>query len=294
MNETSLKQSFRHCTEITKQRAKNFYYAFLTLPRPARWGIYAIYAYCRELDDIADGEGASDEKHRAIQSVTMHLKDSLEGSFASPIFPAVAATVKRYGIPVQHLLEVAAGVEQDLVVHRYQTFAGLKEYCYLVASSVGLMCLELFGYRSESMREAARRAAVDMGIAMQLTNVLRDVAEDSSRDRIYLPLDDLKRFGVPETDLLRLRYSPAFKRLMEFQAERAKQYYASAQRLFQYLPRRSRPCPVVLLGVYRRLLAHMEERDFDVLGERVSLRNSERAATALGLWARGLLWKPPA
>lgn len=289
MSSVELAASYDHCVALTQARARNFYYAFLTLPRTGREAICAVYAYCRLLDDVADGSLPRNEKELALAGIREELHSALAGRARSPVFIALADTVHRYGIAVENLLEVAKGVEQDLDVSRYHTFDELREYCYLVASSVGLACLEVFGYDSPE----ARDAAVDLGIAMQLTNVVRDVAEDASDDRIYLPQDDLRAFGVDELDVLAGRRTPALTKMLAFQGERAKEYYGRAQSLFKYLPRRSRPCPMVLYGVYRSLLDQIERNGYDVFSRRATLGKGRRAQIALTLWIRGLLWKSP-
>ncbi len=282
-------ESYEHCVAITQARARNFYFAFLTLPKAGRDAICAVYAFCRLLDDIADGPMPRAQKQAAIAAARTDLSDALAGRARTPVYIALADAVRRYSISERHLLEVAQGVEQDLHVTRYRTFTELREYCYLVASSVGLACLEVFGYHSPE----ARDAAVDLGIAMQLTNVVRDVAEDAAENRIYLPQDDLNAFGVGEDEILAGRPTPALTRMLAFQGERAKEYYGRARALFKHLPRRSRPCPMVLFGVYRTLLEQIERNGYDVFTRRATLAKSRRAQIALALWIRGLLWKSP-
>ena len=285
----SPERAYDACVRITRERARNFYVAFATLPRPARRAICAVYAYCRRLDDIADGNAPRAEKERALDEERERLSAALRGEAEEPVYIALADAVSRYVIPAVHLAEVLEGVREDLSTFRYRTFAELERYCYLVASSVGLACLGIFGHRGDQ----ALKAAIDLGLAMQLTNILRDVGEDAARGRIYLPLEDLAAFDVTEGEIARGMYSDRFKRLMAFECERAKAYYASAASLFARLPRRSRPCPMVLMGVYRRLLARIEQSGFNVFTAPIGLSRAEKAATAAWHWARGLLWIPP-
>ena len=285
----SLSTCYGTCVALTRLRARNFYYAFLTLPGAARRAVCAIYAYCRILDDIADGPLTPPAKAAGLAEVRRELDRALAGESRDPVFRALADTVCRYGIARQHLLDIAAGVEQDLTVDRYRRFEDLYRYCYLVASSVGLACLEVFGYRSE----AARAAAVDLGIAMQLTNIVRDVAEDAAKGRIYLPLEDMAAFGVGEADVRAKSAGAALRRLIAFEVERAHEYFERARALFRHLPRRSRPCPMVLFGVYRSLLGEIERAGYDVLAFRAALGRGRRARLALALYLRGLLWKAP-
>lgn len=284
-----LEGAYAECVAITRERARNFYSAFVTLPLPARQAICAVYAYCRRLDDIADEQGTLDAKASALGRERERLRSALQGDAPDPVYAALGDAVRRYSIPEIHLHEVLEGVEQDLSKVRYGTFAELERYCHLVASAVGLACLEIFGYR----KSEARRSAADLGIAMQLTNVLRDVEEDAENGRIYLPLEDLAKFEVSEDEILNKVYSERFRRLMAFEAERAKRYYESATRLFRHLPRRSRPCPMVLMGVYRKVLRGIEGREYRVFGHRVALSSAEKARAAAWLWMKGLLWFPP-
>jgi len=286
---SSLQQAYARCVEITRTQARNFYGAFLTLPPPARLAICAVYAYCRRLDDIADGADSLAVKESLLDKERLALRSALDGQAPDLVYAALADAVRRYSIPEAHLFEIEEGVRQDLVKARYQTIEELERYCYLVASAVGLACLAIFGYRDP----AAKRAAVDLGLAMQLTNILRDVEEDADRGRIYLPLDDLEAFGVTEQDILNKQYSERFKRLMAFECERAKAYYASATILFRQLPRRSRPCPMVLMGVYRSLLRRIEASDYNVFGRRIALSGTHKAVAAAWLWVKGLAWFPP-
>jgi phytoene synthase len=193
------------------------------------------------------------------------------------VFLALADAVRRHGIPHEYFYRLIEGVEADLTVRRYATFEDLKRYCYLVASVVGLISIEVFGYRGG---EEARRHAEDLGIALQLTNILRDLQEDLQRDRIYLPRDELARFGYPEDDLRAGRSSEAFRALMAFQVDRARAYYESGRRLFPYLPRRARACVGVMAGIYSRILSDIEREPESVLRKRVSLSAPQKLALA--------------
>ena len=173
----------------------------------------------------------------------------------------------------------------DLAPRRYETFHALREYCYLVASVVGLISIEIFGYTDPRAREAA----VDLGLAMQLTNIMRDIREDADAGRVYLPQEDLRRFGYTEDDLMRGLVNNAFVGLMRFQAQRAREYFRSGGTLLAYLSPRSRACPAVLHGLYSRLLDRIEQRGFDVYGERVRLSSGEKLRIMAELWTTSLL-----
>lgn len=185
------------------------------------------------------------------------------------MFLALSDTARRFGVARDNLDLIAQGCEQDLAVTRYATWEELRGYCYQVASAVGLACLDVFGFKGD--RQAAREAAVDLGLAMQLTNILRDVAEDLDRDRVYLPQEDLERFGVSEEQLAEGRSDAAWRALCAFEVERARALSRSGSRLIPHVRRRSRICPVALASIYGTLLDAIEARGHDVFRERVSL-----------------------
>ena len=188
--DTLLRSAYEHCRRITKERAKNFYYAFVTLPAPKRRAIYAVYTFCRKCDDIADGEMPLDSKLHLLAEQRERLEKCYQENSDEQAFIALQHAVINYGIPKDYLDEVIKGVEMDLTWQRYPSFDDLRLYCYRVASVIGLICLEIFEYRDP----VAKIHAEDLGLAMQLTNILRDVREDLGRGRIYLPQQELKRF----------------------------------------------------------------------------------------------------
>ncbi len=279
-----LKAAYDHCKRVTRAEAKNFYYAFRTLPARKRRAIYAAYAFCRLCDDIADGDLPPDEKRRLLDEMRSRLAPG-SGADAHPVFMALRDAVDSYGIPVRHLGEVIDGVEMDLAKTRYATFEELRGYCYLVASAVGLVCIEIFGYADPKAREHA----VDLGLAMQLTNILRDVREDSRRGRIYLPLDELERFGYAESDLERGVVNEPFRRLMGFQAARAREHFERGRRIVPLLSADSRACLALLHGVYSSILDRIEESGFDVYSRRVGLTTREKLLLMARLWATSLV-----
>ncbi len=273
----SLEHAYRYCQELAKQEAKNFYYGFILLPRQRRQAIYAAYAFARRCDDIVDEDLGPEEKARRLREYRQQLDGCLSGNPQGPAFLALHDAVHRYRIPPQYFYELMDGVETDLTVRRYATFQELHRYCYGVASTVGLICIEIFGHRDG---QKARQHAEDLGIALQLTNILRDIREDVQRDRVYIPLEDLERFGYAETDLFDGVVNEPFLRLMRFQAERAREYFRRGQELLPLLPRRSRACTAVLQGIYRRILDRIEANPASVLRERVSLSGGEKLALA--------------
>ena len=285
-----LEQAYAHCRELTRREAKNFYYAFVTLPQEKRKAISAAYAFCRHCDDSVDEAASPEDKLSALAGLRSSLTQAYRGQAPTPAFLALADAADRYSIPEEYFQEIILGVESDLVKTRYQDFDELRQYCYRVASVVGLVCLQIFQYRDE----AAREHAVDLGLAMQLTNIMRDVREDWSLGRVYLPQDEMARFGYTEEHLAAGISNDAFVRLLEFQGQRAREYFRSGFRLLPYLSRRSRGCPAVLGAIYSSLLARIETSGYDVLGEqRVALSTGEKLRITAKAWLSSTLALPP-
>jgi len=275
--EDALKEAYRYCQELARREAKNFYYGFVLLPPAKRQAIYASYAFARRCDDIVDDDLELEEKVRQLAEYRRRLEQCLNGHPSDPIFLALHDTILRYRIPPQYFWQLIDGVEMDLTVRRYPSFADLRRYCYGVASTVGLISIEIFGY---SDGQQARQHAEDLGIALQLTNILRDIREDAERDRIYIPQDEMERFRYSEADILGGIANEASLHLMQFQVERAREYFERGRKLLPLLPRRSRACTAVLQGIYSRILERIEARPCAVLRERVSLSGSQKLALA--------------
>ncbi len=282
---TDLQQSYEHCRRVTKENAKNFYYAFLTLPGAKRRAIYASYAFCRLCDDIADEEMPLEQKRSQLAETRRLLAEMSEGRADGPVFSALEDASRFYSIPVRHFEEVIEGVEMDLTWDRFQNFDELRNYCYKVASAVGLICVEIFGYSDPRVREYA----VDLGLGMQLTNILRDMKEDAQIGRIYLPRDDLDSFDYPESDLVRGKVNDAFRGLMAHQVQRARSYLDSGRRLVPLVSPQARACPAVLAGVYGTVLDRIEASGFDVYRERIGLRTGEKILLMAKLWLTSLI-----
>ena len=277
--------AYELCERVARTQAKNFYYAFRTLPAERRRAIYAAYAYCRLCDDIADGDMPAAEKARRFDALRSQLDSALSGGSDDPVLAAVAHSAARFGFSRENLLEVIEGVEMDLVKTRFADFAELREYCYKVASVVGLISIEIFGYTDP----AARRHAVDLGLAMQLTNIMRDVREDADRGRIYIPRDEMDSVGYSEADLMAGVLDDRFRSLMGIQARRARQYFDSGERLLPLLSPRSRACPAVLHGLYSTILGRIEKSGFDVFEQRIGLSAPEKVALMARLWTMSLV-----
>jgi phytoene synthase len=265
MQQWTPRWSYSWCERLARQQAGNFYHAFRILPAEQRRAMCALYAFFRIADDLGDSDAEIDLRRSALASWRRSLHACLEGDYHHPLFPALHDTIRRYAVPVVHLEEVLDGVGMDLVTTSYDTFAQLERYCYHVASAAGLACLPVWG----RVQPAGRPAAEAAGVALQLTNILRDVGEDAARGRVYLPREDLERFGCSVEDLVRGVCNEPFRRLMRFQAERARGYYERARPLASCLERPGRAVFLVILGTYRGLLAAIEARDFDVFAGRV-------------------------
>ena len=285
---SDLKMAYDACRAITRREAKNFYYAFLTLPAAKRRAIYAAYAFCRYCDDSVDQETSAEAKMTALAELQANLEDTYSGSSSSPVFLALGDAAKRYDIPRDYFREIILGVESDLVKDRFQNFDELREYCYRVASVVGLICLQIFGYKNDDAKEYA----VDLGLAMQLTNIIRDVREDLEMGRVYLPQDEMARFGYSEEDLRNGVRNQAFRDLMKFQSQRARDYFDRGFKLLPYLSRRSRACPAVLGALYSKVLDRIEASDYDVLESRVSLSKAEKIGITAKTWLGSMLPLP--
>ncbi len=283
-----LESAYEACRTITRREAKNFYYAFLTLPAAKRRAIYAAYAFCRLCDDSVDEETSADAKLKALSNLQANLDNTYSGSASSPVYVALADVARNYKIPQAYFKEIILGVESDLVKDRFQNFDELKDYCYRVASVVGLICLQIFGYKDDDAKEYA----VDLGLAMQLTNIIRDVREDLDMGRVYLPQDEMARFGYSEEDLKNGVRNEAFLELMRFQSQRAREYFDRGFKLLPYLSRRSRACPAVLGALYSKVLDRIEASDYDVLESRVSLSKAEKIGITAKTWLGSMLPLP--
>ena len=282
---TELEQAYDHCQRIAKEHARNFYYAFRTLPAKKRRAIYAAYAYCRYCDDIADEDLPIEEKRRLFAETRRMLAESHSGRASDPVFAALEDACASFQIPVHYFGEIIQGVEMDLTWTRFETFEQLHGYCYKVASVVGLICIEVFGYDDPK----AKDYAIDLGVAMQLTNIMRDIKEDAQRGRVYLPLDEIRSFGYSEGELLDGVVNDAFRELMMFQSARARRYFDSGRSLIPLLHPESRACPAVLHGLYSAILNRIEECGFNVFERRIGLSAPQKLFLTARLWAGSLV-----
>ena len=279
-----LNAAYAVCRTIARREAKNFYYAFVALPKPKRNAICAVYAFMRQADDLADDESVSvDERHKRLSAwIAGWRAASAGGETSDPVFIALLDAMVRFEIPLSLLDELVAGVTMDLdcangnAPDTYATFEDLYKYCYLVASVVGLVCIRIFGYTDVR----AEKLAEETGIAFQLTNILRDVADDAERNRVYLPLVDLKAHGVELESILHREKNAAptsrERALLKYIGRLAETYYKSGQALMPLINKESRPALWVLVSIYHALLKRIERADFDVFSKRVSVPLREK------------------
>jgi phytoene synthase len=279
----TLVMAYSVCRGITRTAAKNFYYAFLVLPRRKREALCAVYAFMRRCDDITDESSLSMQDRR--QKLDLWL-DSLHRAQQGPILLALTDAQRRYQIPAGLLDELAHGTAMDVeeaeasaqtstapgVTIQYKTFEDLRLYCYRVASVVGLVCIHIFGYRNPEAEPLAERC----GLAFQLTNIIRDVKEDAAMGRIYLPEEDLAKFNLAANELLVTPDPARFRPLLAFEADRAREFYASGEALLPYISEDSQPALWVLVTIYRRLLERIAEKQYDVFTAKVSLSTAEK------------------
>ena len=296
-NEAELDAAYAECRAIAKREAKNFYYAFVALPQLRRNAICAIYAFMRQADDLADDESvAMDERRAHLHAWLAAWHAASVGGFTrDAVFLAVRDATAHYRIPLSLLDELVAGVTMDLdsatsdAPDTYATFDDLYRYCYLVASVVGLVCIRIFGYSDPR----AEKLAEETGIAFQLTNILRDVAEDAARNRVYLPLEDLKTHGLSLDALFHRAAGSApnanERALLKDIGSRAENYYASAQALMPLIDKESRPALGVLVEIYHALLKRIEKADFNVFSQRASVPTVDKL-TILAIGMMKMAW----
>ena len=274
-----------YCTTYTKKSGSNFYYSFLFLPKAKRDAMYTVYAFCKAVDSAVDEPPAGSRPKEELQRWRNELDAVYSGTPSSPIMVSLAHHVKTLAIPKAYFEELIKGVEMDLFNNRYVTFDELSLYCYRVASVVGLICLHIFGVTSAR----AQDYAVALGMAFQMTNVLRDVGTDAAQGRIYLPLDDLQQYNYPEKSLLNQTYSPEFRMLMEHEASRALLYYKRADAALAALPpadRRALTVAEIMRGIYRRIFEDIQRSNYQVFKQRITLSTTRRVLIALRVWLR--------
>jgi len=282
-----LRAAYSVCRHIARSAAKNFYYGFLVLPSHKRDAICAVYAFMRRADDISDDPGLPLEQRRQKLTEWINaLRAVVEGGKTDdPVLLALADSQKRFNLPLELLEKLVEGTMMDVAQGgaraQYESFDQLYDYCYHVASVVGLVCIRIFGYRDPRAEKLAERT----GVAFQLTNILRDVKEDWSMGRLYLPQDDLRQCGIDVAALNNGSAATAMRPVLALEGERAREYYRSADELLPLIDEDSQPALWTLTEIYRRLLERIAQRDYDVFSERVRLSTAEK----IGVLAKGFV-----
>ena len=269
-----------YCQDKAAKSGSSFYYSFMFLPAERRQAITALYAFCREVDDVVDECHDLSLAQTKLEWWRQEVGRVYAGTPTHPVGHALKDVIKGFRLPQEQLLEIIDGMEMDLEQARYADFKALHLYCYRVASVVGLLAAEIFGYQDRQTLKYAH----DLGLAFQLTNIIRDVGEDARRGRIYLPIEDLQRFEVPAKDLLEARYSDAFRELMAFQAERAEKFYDQAFAQLPAVDRKAQRPGLVMAAIYRTLLREIARDGFMVLDRRTSLTPLRK------VWLAGTTW----
>lgn len=274
---SELERSYRYCREVAKKRAKNFYYSFVVLPRVKSNAMCAVYAFMRYCDDIADDPAVAGDRERMLAKWGESLEKAARGDYSdSLILPAFHDTVKKFDIPLDYFHQLIEGASMDLSIDRYKTFDDLYSYCYKVASVVGLVCIHIFGFQSP----AAHKYAEFCGIAFQLTNILRDIKEDASNGRVYIPEEDLWAFGYTANDLAEGISDDRFLRLMRFEVGRANDYYNAARPLLNMVDGSGRPGLCAMIEIYSSILKKIESSPEEVMSDYVSISKARKLSIA--------------
>jgi len=269
-----------HNRNLTASTATNFYYSFVFLPAEKRRAIEAVYHFARRGDDITDGSLTREEAAKEIATYRTTLDECFAGRGATPELAALAESIGRFKIPRPPFDDLILGLEMDLNGTRYQTFDELSLYCYRVASTIGLISIEIFGYANPSAREYA----VNLGKALQMVNILRDLESDARRGRLYLPQEDLDRFGIRPGAIMRGRYSDPFIELMQFECDRARGFFDTARKALAPEDRRSMVAAEIMGAIYWRVLGRIRERRYNIFGERVRISRPLKFWTALTVY----------
>jgi len=269
--------------EISKKSKSSFYYAFNLLPSAKRDAMNTVYAFCRQTDDIVDeGNDPTSLKYEKLRKWRIELEKSFSGHSDYLILNKLSSTIQKFNIPLEPFFELLMGMEMDLQKNRYLTFDDLQLYCYRVASTVGLVCVEIFGYKHTSTRDFA----VNLGIALQLTNILRDIKKDSENGRIYLPQEDLKKFNYNENDILNQTYNNNFKEMMKYESDRAKEYFDKATASLNIEDKASMFAARAMQHIYYKMLGKIVDVDYDVYNNNIKVSTFQKVGISVGVWAR--------
>jgi phytoene synthase len=280
-NEIDIRDAQRYCERLARREAKNFYWGFISLPFQQRMAIYALYGFARVIDDEADDPNR-DHRDERLNHHRARISACMRGVYDDPITRVLADAIPRYAIPESELQKLIDGCGMDLLRVRYDTWDELRVYCDAVASVVGRMCVRIFGF--DDMRALER--ADDLGLALQLTNILRDVREDAELGRIYLPEEDFARFGATSDELFHGTPGPWWDEMVHFEVRRATALFESGYRVLDHIPRRSGACVQTMAGIYHVILGKIERDPRLPLRGRASLTRSEKLGVLVKSWLR--------
>lgn len=269
--------------EISKKSKSSFYYAFNLLPEDKRDAMNTVYAFCRKTDDIVDeNSDSTDLKYEKLRKWRIEFEKSFTGHSEFALLNKLGTTISKFDITLDPFFELIKGMEMDLQKDRYKSFDDLQLYCYRVASTVGLMCIEIFGYKHPSTKQFA----VDLGIALQMTNILRDIGKDAKNGRIYLPQEDLIKFNYSEAEIMSLIYNDNFRDLMVYESSRAKQYFNSATANLDLDDKKTMFAARAMQHIYYKMLENIIAADYDVFNNDIKVSKFEKVGIALGVWAK--------
>lgn len=269
--------------EIAKNSRSSFYYAFNLLPEDKRDAMNTVYAFCRQTDDIIDeGNEPAEIKYEKLHRWRIEFEKSRKGQSDFPLLNKLIKIISKFDIPLDPFYDLIKGMEMDLQKNRYLTFDDLQLYCYRVASTVGLMCIEIFGYKHKTTKDFA----VNLGIALQLTNILRDIKKDLAKGRIYLPKEDMAKFNYSEDELVRYVYNENFRDLMAYEVRRAKNYFDTATRCLNLDDKRAMFAARAMQHIYYKMLNKIIDADYDVFNNNIKVSKIQKVGIAIGVWAK--------
>lgn len=268
---------------IARESKSSFYYAFNLLPEEKRDAMNTVYAFCRKTDDIIDeGQESTELKFEKLHKWRIEFEKAFSGNSEYQLLNKLANIISRFNIPPDPFFELIKGMEMDLQENRYKSFDDLQLYCYRVASTVGLMCIEIFGYKHPSTKDFA----VNLGIALQLTNILRDISKDAEKGRIYIPQEDLKRFNYTEHELINKIYNDNFTQLMQYEVNRAKSYFELATSNLNLDDKKTMFAARAMQHIYYKMLEKIIDADYDVFNNNIKVSKFEKVGIAVGVWAK--------
>ena len=286
ISDIHLEDAYDYCEQITRNEARNFYYAFITLPARKKRAIYTAYAFCRRCDDAVDNSESTTEKKRLLDEIENNLKSGINLDKLilenNPIILATCAIIKEFNIPQQYFFDVIQGVRMDIEFTSFNSFDEVKEYCYKVASVIGLICIKIFGYSNPK----AIDYAIDFGLAMQLTNILRDILDDLNENRCYLAYEEMDKFNYSINQLRESLYNDDFIQMMKFEVDRAKRYFESGSRLLPLVDTDSRICLVILSKIYSKILKKIERSNYNIFQTNYRLNTFEKLSIMGFTWLR--------